>query len=722
MVSHMRTHSLSSIRFPLLATGVAAAALSSALTATSVGPIAGYKATDTTPYSFIDVSVSGGASVLTSTDDGTAALALPFGFTFFGTSYTNLCVSSNGAAYFNNTAGACAAVADFANTDLSSTPTPGDQASVFPLWSDLVLAGPGAGVFYQVQGAQGSRKFIVQWNNAYPLSKEDGVSPNAMTFEMILFEGSNQILFQYKTVDLGASNEASRGAQATIGIRDAGSVERPPQVPVGSGKLISWSHRRPVAGDGTAILFTVGRSTPVVAVNGGTFTYDGQPQAVTANAYGVSAEPLAPVAISYEGTGQTVYPPTPTAPSDAGFYKAVATYDGNDDYQSASESAYLTIEQASQSVVTVTGPASLTYGAPGAASASGGSGTGAFSFVAAGTGCTLSGTTVAVVDASGTCTLTATRAGDNNYLPSAPSAPAGVTLLKGAQAPVSVDGPSDLTFGTPGTAVASGGSAGTFSFSAEGSTGCTVSGNQVTVTNASGSCVLTATRSGDNNYEPVTSLGAPVTLHKASQVITFTTTPPAQAATGGTYTVAATASSGGAVAFSSLTGAVCTVNGSLVSFTSAGTCTVAANQGGNDNFGAAPQATQSINVGSSTTTYTFTGFFQPVDMPTHQIVWNQANAGRTVPVKWLLMLAGVPVSDASSFAGIFTSPVSCTTSGSTDAPIDQYVGTSGLQYLGDGSWQYNWSTQRNYAGTCRVLAVRFSDGTSSPMAYFKFSR
>lgn len=719
MVSPMRTHSLSLTPLRLLATGLAAAALSSTLVATSIGPSpGGYKATDATPYSFIDVSTSGGARVLTSTDDGVAALALPFGFTFFGTTYTSLCASTNGAAYFSTMPGACTPVADFANTDLSSTPAPGDRPSIFPLWSDLVLAGPGAGLFYQAQGAQGSRKFIVQWNNAYPLSKETGTSPNPVTFEMILFEGSNQILFQYKTVDLGAANQASKGAQATIGIRDAGSVDQP----VGNGRQIAWSHKSPVIEDGTAILFTVGKATPVVTVNGGTFTYDGQPHVASAGAYGTSAEPLTPVAITYEGVGETVYPPTPAAPTDAGGYKVVAVFDGNADYQSASDAASLVISQAAQSPVAVTGPASVTFGSPASATASGGNGTGAYTFAAAGTGCTASGTTVSVVDAMGTCSLTATRAGDRNHLVSEPSAPWPVTLRKATQSAITVTGPAELTYGTSATATASGGNAGTFSFSAEGSTGCAVAGDQVSVINASGSCVLTATRSGDNNYDATTSIGAPVTLHTALQTITFTTTAPASPVVGGTYTVGATATSGGPVAFSTVTSGTCTVSGSIVSFAGAGTCTVAANQGGNDNYAAAPQVTQSMTVGGGTPQYTFTGFLQPIDMPTSQIVWNQANAGRTIPVKWMLTQAGMPVSTPASFAGVFTSPVACGANASAEAAIEQYVGSSGLQYLGDGNWQYNWATQRNYAGTCRVLAVRFSDGTSSPVAYFKFSR
>ncbi|MEQ1729029.1 MAG: hypothetical protein ABL982_11685, partial [Vicinamibacterales bacterium] len=589
------------MRSRLVGIGVAAAALSTTVVATSVGPVAGYKATDATSYSFVDVAAAGGASVLTSTDDGVAALTLPFAFTFFGNAYSTLCVSSNGAGYFTN-APACIPVADFVNTDVSSTAPPGDQPSVFPLWSDLVLAGPGSGVFYQAQGVPGSRKFIVQWNNAYPLSKDTGVSPNAMTFEMILFEGNNQILFQYRTTDLGAANQASKGAQATIGIRDAGSVELPPQVPTGNGNQIGWSHRSPVVGDGTAILFTAGKSTPVVTAAGGSFVYTGQPQGGTGQAYGASAETLTPVVLSYEGTGDTVYGPTPLAPTDAGSYKVTAAFGGNSDYQSGSEDAFLTITRAAQPTVQVTGPLSATYGTPGQATASGGAGGGAYVFSAGGTGCTVNGTSVSVVDASGNCELTATRAGDANHLPSDPSDSFTVTLSKATQTAVTVTALADLTYGVAGTAIATGGNAGVYSFDASGSTGCSVAGNQVTVTNATGSCAITATRSGDNNYLPsAPSVPRDVTLQKAPQQIDISSAPSQDPSVGGAayHVTAAGGASGNPVLFSSLTPGVCTLSGgNVVSFLSAGDCQIAANQAGNDNYEDAAQAVQHVTVGN----------------------------------------------------------------------------------------------------------------------------
>jgi hypothetical protein len=206
-----------------------------------------------------------------------------------------------------------------------------------------------------------------------------------------------------------------------------------------------------------------------------------------------------------------------------GSHTVTATYTPTGSFGGSNGSLTQTVNKADQAAVTVTGPADVTYGTAGTATATGGSGTGAYSFSAgSSSGCSVSGTTVSVTNASGTCVLTATRAGDNNYNDSAASAPFTANLHKANQAAVTVTGPADVTYGTAGAATATGGSGtGAYSFSAGSSTGCSVSGTTASVTNASGTCVLTATRAGDNNYND-SAASAPFTvgLHKANATVT----------------------------------------------------------------------------------------------------------------------------------------------------------------------------------------------------------
>ena len=99
------------------------------------------------------------------------------------------------------------------------------------------------------------------------------------------------------------------------------------------------------------------------------------------------------------------------------------------------------------------------------------------------------------------------------------------------------------------------------------------------------------------------------TLSCTSQAITFGSAP--SVVVGGTGTVSAAASSGLPVSFASVTPAVCTISGSTVSGTSAGTCTIAADQAGNANYAAAPQVLHSFTIGKAGSTVTLGSSINP---------------------------------------------------------------------------------------------------------------
>jgi Putative Ig domain len=132
----------------------------------------------------------------------------------------------------------------------------------------------------------------------------------------------------------------------------------------------------------------------------------------------------------------------------------------------------------------------------------------------------------------------------------------------------------------------------------------TYSTNNTSPANAAGTWNWTASYGGDsNNSGASSSCGSEsVTVTKATQSITFTSTAPSNAQVGGpTYTVTATASSGLTVSFSidSSATSVCSISGSTVSFKAAGTCKIDANQAGNSDYQAASEASQSFSVTSS---------------------------------------------------------------------------------------------------------------------------
>jgi len=199
----------------------------------SIGPdAAGYTATDQITFGFEGIAATG-IKILGGMDDSTALVNLGFSFQFYGQAYTSLCISTNGLVAF----GSCNA--DFANVDLTGAAPGGDSRIVAPFWTDLNFSTPGAdAVYYQALGEAPNRRFVVQWNSAFPLNGSSGA-----TFQAIFQETSNKITFQYLSV--GA---CGNGSAATVGIRDAGGHL--------NNRRLQWSYNAPVITNGLALLFS----------------------------------------------------------------------------------------------------------------------------------------------------------------------------------------------------------------------------------------------------------------------------------------------------------------------------------------------------------------------------------------------------------------------------------------------------------------------------------
>lgn len=209
--------------------------------ATNIGPdAAGYTATDSVPFSFEDISTTG-TRVLAGEDDSFVSAPLGFAFEFYGTVYTSVFLSSNGMVTFT------AGNRSYHNDDLNTVGAPGqvlphDLPLVAVLWDDWQFFTSGAdGVYYQTLGPMGSRVFVAQWQIAYGYVS----SPSSVTFQVILYEGSNRVLMQYLDVDSGDSR--SFGAQATVGIRDVGGHS--------NGRRLQWSFNSGVIANGQAVVF-----------------------------------------------------------------------------------------------------------------------------------------------------------------------------------------------------------------------------------------------------------------------------------------------------------------------------------------------------------------------------------------------------------------------------------------------------------------------------------
>ena len=131
---------------------------------------------------------------------------------------------------------------------------------------------------------------------------------------------------------------------------------------------------------------------------------------------------------------------------------------------------------------------------------------------------------------------------------------------------------------------------------------CTVAGTNVTMV-AAGTCTLAADQPGDLIFAPAPQVTRDVVFTVSgvtAQTITFPAQTPASQpfAPGNTFPISptATASSGLPVTYSSLSPSVCTVAGTTVTMVSAGNCQLAANQGGNAAFAAAPQVVRGVTL------------------------------------------------------------------------------------------------------------------------------
>lgn len=116
-----------------------------------------------------------------------------------------------------------------------------------------------------------------------------------------------------------------------------------------------------------------------------------------------------------------------------------------------------------------------------------------------------------------------------------------------------------------------------------------------------------------------------------------------------------------------------------------------------------------------------TGFFHPVDM---NDVLNVAKAGQGIPLKFKLDVDPMP-----GLAVTVTSVQYNCSSGATIGTdeIEVYTGSSGLQYLGSGNWQWNWRTPKTYANQCRTVTLTpsangYAFNPASITAKFQFKK
>jgi subtilisin family serine protease len=185
------------------------------------------------PGNFFWVNPSGMTALVLSDDSAAGAMPLPFPFTLYGQTYSNLYVGSNGLLGFRESG----------MSVQFPTPLPNPYAPnavLYPLWSDLDPSAGGS-VRIGTVGAAPDRVVVVSWVGVPHWADQDG----SFTFQALLYETRNDIVFQYLDANPGNPTNGA-GRTATIGIENPnGAMAREfssnGRVPLTNGQALAFT-------------------------------------------------------------------------------------------------------------------------------------------------------------------------------------------------------------------------------------------------------------------------------------------------------------------------------------------------------------------------------------------------------------------------------------------------------------------------------------------------
>lgn len=149
-------------------------------------------------------------------DDDSAPITPPFPISFGRQDFTGLFVSSNGTINFTGS---------FTAYSNAPIPTPQIATLVAPFWDDLyAVSGTNQNVFWAVTGAAPNRELVIEWRDVRHFSCRTD-SAATVKFQVVFFEGSSSILFNYADTTFGGGCAfADRGGAATVGVQVASDL------------------------------------------------------------------------------------------------------------------------------------------------------------------------------------------------------------------------------------------------------------------------------------------------------------------------------------------------------------------------------------------------------------------------------------------------------------------------------------------------------------------
>jgi len=287
----------------------------------------------------------------------------------------------------------------------------------------------------------------------------------------------------------------------------------------------------------------------------------------------------------------------------SGTCSITASQSGDGTYQSATSITKTFVISKATQTITFNQPAamSVTSDTQTLTATSSAGGSYPISFASADSGiCAIESGSVIRVVSAGTCSITASQAGDDTYTAAA-SVVKTFVIGKLAQA-INFNQPNAMTMTSADQLLsATSNATGAYSVSYQSTTAgvCTISAigaDRFVHVIAPGTCSITASQPGDPTYAAAVSVVKTLVVAKIAQSITFIA-PEGMTMTSGDQVLNATSSAGGSypVRFTSTTTSVCkVVDGNILRAVSAGTCSVIASQPGDARFLPANNVSRSL--------------------------------------------------------------------------------------------------------------------------------
>ena len=283
-------------------------------------------------------------------------------------------------------------------------------------------------------------------------------------------------------------------------------------------------------------------------------------------------------------------------------------------------SGSVTVTKVAQTITAVAGPEDPVVGDTFTPVATSDSGL-AVDVAVSGAGCSLADGDV-TFDAVGSCTITYTQAGDDQYAAADPvvqtfTVVAAVPVPSAATSTITVDEVSIVADGVASSTVTvqlkdaagnnltSGGADVTLSTDLGTLSSVTDNGDGTYTATLTATTAGTATITGTVDGAAI-SASATVTVTALQQTISVTTGLPSEAKVGDTFTPVATSTSGLPVAITVASGSSCSISGGVVTFDAVGSCQLLYDQAGNATFAAAPQVSEAVTVAKQPQSITVT--------------------------------------------------------------------------------------------------------------------